>query len=250
MTSIQKINGIYFKRDDLFEIAGVRGGKVRTCWELAKTRDILITAGSRSSPQVNIVAHIAKETGKRCRIHTPMGKLSPEVQMAVDLGAELFQHKAGYNSVIVARAKEDAKQHGVKEIPFGMECEEAVNFNAQEFADSWEDLLLEKIKRIIVPVGSGMSLCGIAKGMEMVGCEVPLVGIRVGSDPKDRFKRWLPPFKDMGIEILTSKYDYHEEYPNANFLGIKLDPIYEAKMIPYIKEGDLIWLVGIRKTAI
>ena len=42
----------------LFAFAGARGGKVRACLKIASTaKRGLITAGSRSSPQVNIVAH-------------------------------------------------------------------------------------------------------------------------------------------------------------------------------------------------
>lgn len=46
-TPIQSIGGIWLKRDDLFEIAGVRGGKVRTCWRLSQGSVGLVTAGSR-----------------------------------------------------------------------------------------------------------------------------------------------------------------------------------------------------------
>jgi hypothetical protein len=117
---------LLLKRDDLFCIAGVRGGKVRACWELAKGATGLTTAGSRSSPQVNIVAHIAARLGIPARVHTPEGELSPELIAAQLAGAEVIQHKAGYNNVIIARSREDAAEHGYTDIPFGMECATAV----------------------------------------------------------------------------------------------------------------------------
>ena len=36
LTPIEQHGPLYVKRDDLFEIAGVRGGKARTCWALAQ----------------------------------------------------------------------------------------------------------------------------------------------------------------------------------------------------------------------
>jgi hypothetical protein len=66
----------WLKRDDLFEYAGVRGGKVRTCLALAReARHGLVTAGSRSSPQVNIVARIGRSLGLPVRAHVPAGPM-------------------------------------------------------------------------------------------------------------------------------------------------------------------------------
>jgi len=87
-TPVQQVDDYFLKRDDLFEVAGVRGGKARTCWSLAQGAVGLVTAGSRSSPQVNIVAHIARDLGIPCRVHTPEGEPSPEVADAVTCGAE------------------------------------------------------------------------------------------------------------------------------------------------------------------
>ena len=78
LTPIETHGGHLVKRDDLFSIGGVNGGKVRTCWHLAQGAKGLVTAGSRQSPQVNIVAHIAKKLNIPSRVHMPRGKLSPE----------------------------------------------------------------------------------------------------------------------------------------------------------------------------
>ena len=58
-TPLQQVGNFLVKRDDLFEIAGVCGGKARTCWAMSQGAPGLVTAGSRSSPQANIVAHVA-----------------------------------------------------------------------------------------------------------------------------------------------------------------------------------------------
>lgn len=63
LTPVDKHGDYWMKRDDLYRVAGVCGGKVRTCWNLAQGAKGLVTAGSRSSPQCNIVAHIAQKLG-------------------------------------------------------------------------------------------------------------------------------------------------------------------------------------------
>ena len=87
LTPLQQVGNFLVKRDDLFEIAGVRGGKARTCWAMGQGAPGLVTAGSRSSPQANIVAHVAKALGVPCRVHVPAGKLGPELVAAQAAGA-------------------------------------------------------------------------------------------------------------------------------------------------------------------
>ena len=148
LTPIEKQGTIFVKRDDKFAIAGVSGGKVRSCWVLAQGASGLVTAGSRSSPQINIVAQIARKLGIPCRAHTPQGILSHELLMAKMAGAEIIQHKAGYNSVIIRRALDDAKDTGYTNIPFGMECSEAITQTMLQVEN------IPDVKRIVIPVGS------------------------------------------------------------------------------------------------
>lgn len=248
LTPVERRGAFFCKRDDLFEIAGVRGGKVRSCFELAKGALGLVSAGSRSSPQANIVAHIAKFLGVPCRVHTPTGTLSPELISAQEAGAEVVQHKAGYNSVIVARAREDAKARGWREIPFGMECMEAVR---QTRGQVWN--IPPETRGIIVPVGSGMSLAGILWGLKDMGATLPVWGMRVGACPNLRLDKYAPPDWPARVKMFESDLDYHEAYPSPELEGLKLDSVYEAKCIPLlnpdIRSNWLLWVVGIRKTA-
>jgi len=248
LTPVEQYGEFYVKRDDAYERAGVRGGKVRTCWRLAQGAVGLVTAGSRSSPQVNIVAHIARELGVPCRVHTPQGELSPEVADAAACGAEVVQHPAGYNSVITARARDDAASLGWTLIPFGMECEEAVRATASQ-AD-----LPPGVRRVIVPVGSGMTLAGILTGLARHASRTPVVGVSVGADPTARLQRWAPDYP--GLEIVPPSSDYHAPAPSRVSIGgadLVLDPHYEAKAAawlgPRLEPGDLLWVVGIRRTA-
>jgi hypothetical protein len=243
-TPIDTRGGYAVKRDDLFHVAGVAGGKARTCWHLAQGATGLVTAGSRSSPQANIVAQIARRLGVPCRIHTPTGVLSPELMAAQAAGAEIVQHKAGYNNVIVARAREDAALRGWRDIPFGMECEEATRQTRAQVAN-----LPAVAARLVVPVGSGMSLAGILWGLQDAGRDLPVLGVVVGARPEKRLDRYAPKGWRQQVTLVASGLDYHAEAERTTLGDLALDPIYEAKCLPFLQPGDLLWVVGIRQTA-
>jgi 1-aminocyclopropane-1-carboxylate deaminase/D-cysteine desulfhydrase-like pyridoxal-dependent ACC family enzyme len=243
LTLCERVGDVWLKRDDTFSVAGVRGGKVRTCWRLAMGSTGLITAGSRASPQVNIVAHVARRLGVPCRVHTPTGGLSPEVQAAEGCGAQVIQHKAGYNNVIVARAREDAQRLGWTEIPFGMECWEAVKQTSSQIANIPLDA-----GRLVVPVGSGMSLAGIVMGLREAGRALPILGVQVGADPTKRLDKYAPGWR-RSVQLVSSGLDYHKAATRVHIGGVLLDPIYEAKCIPFLRPNDVLWCVGIRATA-
>jgi ParB/RepB/Spo0J family partition protein len=245
ITPVEKHGNIWFKRDDLFSIAGVAGGKVRTCWGLAQGAKGLVTAGSRASPQVNIVAHIAERLGIPCRVHTPTGEASPEVQAAIDVGAERVTHNPGYNTVIVARAHADAQARGWKEIPFGMECEEAITATRAQVAN-----IPKTVSRIVIPVGSGMSLAGVLWGLLDAKRSTPVLGVIVGADPTARLDKWAPPNWREMVTLVSSGVDYHAEtHATISGSSIVLDPVYEAKCVSFLKDSDCLWCVGVRQTA-
>ena len=242
-TPIQKVGEVWLKRDDLYSVAGVAGGKVRSCWALSQGATGLVTAGSRASPQVNIVAHIARRLGVPCRVHTPAGEPSPEVADAVACGAVRIEHRPGYNSVIIARAREDAAERGWVEIPFGMECEEAVTQTRKQVAN-----IPAGVQRLVVPVGSGMSLSGILWGLIDQDLQLPVLGVVVGADPAKRLDKFAPPnWRDL-VELVPAGVDYHSAV-NAKIGEVILDPHYEAKCKKFLKKDDLMWIVGIRATS-
>jgi 1-aminocyclopropane-1-carboxylate deaminase/D-cysteine desulfhydrase-like pyridoxal-dependent ACC family enzyme len=245
ITPIEKRGKYWFKREDLFKYAGVNGAKVRDCLYLLKGKKPkgLVTTGSRESPQINIVAHIAHKLGISCHAHTPDGELKPELKMAQKLGTKIIQHRARYNVVLQKRARDEAEKLGWQYIPFAMECSEAVESTKNQVKN-----IPKGVKRIIVPCGSGMNLCGILKGLKENNLDIPVLGVACGKpDIVKNLNKYGPIGWKKMVKIVKASVRYQESMPNK-IEGIVVDPIYEAKAIPFLRPGDLFWIIGIRKT--
>ena len=250
LTPVQQVGDYWVKRDDLFAVGGSRGGKVRTCLALAQEAQqrgdtTLVTAGSRHSPQVNIVAAVAEHMGMSAQVHVPAGDPTPEVTLAEQVGAEVHRHRPGHNSVIVRRAADAAAEPGNAHIPFGMEHPMAVTFTAAQVAN-----LPAEVTRVVMPVGSGMSLAGLLLGLQDQGrTDVTVLGVKVGADPTDRLNKYAPRgWADMCT--LVDAEDGYDAVPDDTYLHhLSLDPHYEAKCLPFLAPGDLLWVVGRRATA-
>ncbi len=250
-TPLQHLDTYWAKREDLYEVAGVNGGKARTCWRLAHGATGLVSAGSRFSPQAKIVAHVAEALGIPSRLHVPAGPETPELLDARSHGAVIVSERPGYNTVIVSRAKADAAARGWTYIPFGMECGEAVEETRAQVCG-----IPSEVKRIVVPVGSGMSLAGILWGIVDInaldpqwnqGVPVPVLGVVVGANPEKRLCQYAPPdWRDM-VDLVQSDYSYDEQVDaKAKWPWFDLDPHYEAKCVEFLQPGDLFWIVGNR----
>lgn len=227
------------KRDDTYTAApGACGGKARTaaCMVTPATQG-LITAGGRGSRQIGIVAALAKARGLPARVHIPAGEPTPWIQMARDYGAEIIEHRPGYTSVIVARAKEDLRPGWVL-VPYSMETQTAVLATATQVP-------VVTPKRILVSVGSGMTLAGILHGLN--GKPVPITAVIIGADPIKRLNTYAPRGWRERVELVKSKHSYHDhvkETINISGENYTLDPVYEAKLAEYIMPDDLVWITG------
>lgn len=248
VTPIEKYGDVWVKREDLYLVCGASGAKARGAYHLVTTAKdngftTITTAGSRKSPQINIIAKICHALGLEFVAHTPEGELGADLKEAQELGATIIQHKAGYNSVIIARAREWAIENKAFEVPFGMMCREAVEQTMEQVVD-----LPEGIKRIVVPVGSGVNLAGVLWGMKETGINLPVLGVVVGADPIKTLNEFAPLGWESMVTLVKSKHDYHHEITENVWNGITLDPIYEAKCLEYLQDGDLFWVVGLRSS--
>jgi hypothetical protein len=127
-----------------------------------------------------------------------------------------------------------------------MECEEAVTQTRAQVAG----LPWGSFDRIVIPVGSGMSVAGVLWGLLDQGeGDLPVLGVMVGANPEPFLRRWAPVDYPSQLALVRSELDYHRPAPVQEYDGVLLDAVYEAKCLPHLRAGDLFWLVGIRQTA-
>lgn len=243
LTPVEETDGgLWLKRDDLYCIAGSRGGKVRSCWKLCQgVTTGLVTASHRPSPQGEIVSGIAKRLGIPCRVHTPKGEWTVQMHHAKENGAEIFQHAMGYNNVISKRAIDDAEKLGWKYVPFGMECPEALDSTSDQVRN-----LPDESRRLVVPVGSGISLSGILRGLDKFRNPIPVIGVMVGADRRKKLDQYAPKRWPEMVELVNAGCDYHH-FVHERLGDVILDPVYEAKCVKFLRPGDVFWIVGIRQ---
>jgi hypothetical protein len=244
LTPVELHNGIWLKRDDLFQVGEANGGKVRGILAMIKPGcPGIIACGSRQSTQIARAAQVARHLGIPCRIHTGAGSDTVEIREARDAGAEIIQHAPARLTVIKARARADAASSGWTEIPWGLECSEGIDATAPQV-----DNIPAEVKRLVVVVGGGMSLSAILDGLDAARRELPILGITVGGDPSDRLDQWAPGWRERGVTLVPSGLDYEAEV-TASIDGVVLDPVYEAKAARFLEPGDCLWIVGCRSSA-
>ena len=241
ITPVECVDGYYFKRDDRFTAYGLSGAKVRGAEYLIRKgyREgyrKFTTVGHRKSPQIHIVGTLCKKMGLAFTGHTPQGEL-PEAFN----GFNIVQHRAGYNNVIAARCHTYAKENGYYEIPFGMIDMGVIDLTSIQTFNVPLDT-----KRVVIPVGSGVNLCGILKAFRKRRLQIPIVGVVVGKSPVKLLDAYALYGWQSQVTLVDAKEKYSVPAKVTEFCGIELDPIYEAKCLPFIKEGDLFWIIGIR----
>jgi len=245
LTPVERHGDIWLKRDDLFEVSGVRGGKVRTCYALAQGAKGLATSSHRASPMAAYVANIARGLGIPCRVHIPQGPTTPEMEAAKAAGAEMVPWRAGYTSVLSARAREDALARGWTEIPFGMQSTTAVEQTAGQVAN-----LPEEATRLVVSVGSGLSISGILHGLDRVGrSTLPVLGVVVRASPLKRLAQFAPKGWEQRATLVQSVHPY-ERHVDAMIDDVVLDPVYEGKCKEYLLPGDVFWMIGLSRSVL
>lgn len=244
--------GIWLKRDDKFEICGVRGGKSRSAYQVIqqlmdKGYKTIVTAGSRQSPQCEIVSYICENLGLNCKVFMPTGDNTSVIDhIERNSLTEIIRVRPGYNNVIIARSREYAEDRNCGYVPFGMECAENVEVTSKQVVN----LPLEDMRacggRLVMPVGSGMSFSSVVTGLHNNGIyDIPLLGIQVGKNPSKILDQYAEGLDLMDFNLIQSDISYHT--PVKACVGeVELDPIYEAKCREYLKKGDCLWIVGKR----
>lgn len=250
LTRIERIGHHYYKREDEFVVNGVCGGKTRVALDLIQKGIMsgisdFVTCGSRDSRQCEVVAKVSEAFGVRSHLFMPSGKDTDIIEsISKTTGATIHRTKVGYNSVLAAHSKVFASQNSFFYIPFGLECKETIDINMHQVQN-----IPSEVKRIIVPCGGGMNMIAVIKGLEYYGMtDKEVVGVVVGKEPYDVFKKYVQNdlFNPTKIKFGFEHYpfDYHTKPNKTTIDGIELDEVYEAKCIPFMRENDLLWIVG------
>lgn len=247
ITPIEIYNNIYVKRDDKFNIYGVCGGKARSAYQLItdginKGYTEFVTAGSRMSPQCELVSCLCESLGVKCHLFMPKGKdTSIILNINKNKLSTIHRTKIGYNSVIIKWSKDFAQENNFYYIPFGMECEDNIAITKHQVQN-----IPTNVGKIVVPVGSGMSFISILNGLEYYKLyNIKVLGISVGKDVTTNLKKYLNA-PHIEYSIIHSNLPYDEEAKQYTIGDLELDKIYEAKCLPYLEANDLLWVVGKR----
>lgn len=250
LTKIEKRNNHYYKREDELVVNGVCGGKLRVVMELVKQgvsqgKKDFVTCGSRDSRQCEVVAKVCEKMGVNSHLFMPSGKGTAIMESITNTkGTTIHRTKVGYNNVLMSQSALFAKENGFFYIPFGLECQDAIDINMHQVQN-----IPSVVKRIIVPCGGGMNMIAIIKGLEYYGMiDKEVIGIIVGKEPNNVFKKYVQNdlFNQTKIKYGFEHYlfDYHTKPKETVIDGIDLDEVYEAKCIPFMQDGDLLWIVG------
>lgn len=233
LTPVERRGEVWVKRDDLFGVNGATGGKARATLVMADGATALVGVGARSSPQIARVARVAQHLGIPARVHTGVGGETEETMAAAIAGAEVVRHAPGRLAVIRKRARDDTS--GTL-IPWGAESHAAVTLVAAQAKNVPDD-----VERVVVPVGSGTTLAGILLGLR--DPHVEILGVRVGADPAPVLDRYAPSGWRDRVTLVECGLPF-EQKAIGDLDGIVLDGTYEAKCLPYLRPGDLLWIVG------
>ena len=244
-TPVETHDGYLVKRDDAWSYRGAYGAKARTMIRLLDGKPGLITAGSRISPQMECGALSAAALGLPCRIHTGSGSTTPEIDTCLAAGADVQQHQPARLSVIKKRFRDDAAAHPEwLTIPAGMDMQEYVDDVAKQVTN-----LPPETTRIVTPVGSGTTTAGIIQGLINTGrTDITILGVSVGGDPTEHLDKFAPEWRNH-LTLVDAHQPYEEQAPTSTLGDLTLDPHYEAKCLPFLEPGDLLWTVGIRTNA-
>ncbi len=252
LTPIEKVSPrMWAKRDDTYRLGDVCGGKVRACLHLASRAQKagargIVTACNIHSTQAGVVACVARHLNMFIKVYVnKFTHYTPELLFALDAGATIIKSNSTYDD----GAERDASRfvqgfHSGSDwalIPFGMQCRTAVGLAAEQVGG-----IPAGVKRIVVSVGSGITLSGVLRGLRLQRFDIPVLGVVIGRDPEDTLDLYAPRGWRGMCTLVHSNHPYSYRCKEVMLDDIELDEIYEAKALPYLKPGDMLWIMGKR----
>jgi 1-aminocyclopropane-1-carboxylate deaminase/D-cysteine desulfhydrase-like pyridoxal-dependent ACC family enzyme len=169
LTPVEERDGLFFKRDDLFrplEISALNGGKLRQIMTLLGECRApgVITGASIHSPQIALVAGAARYMGLPSIAVAGGNRVTAELKLAMELGAKITRATSGRHRALFAEVSRLNAELKYCEIRYGMTPpNQATDFfltQARQVAN-----LPDRLDRVVVTCGSGISTVGIVTGL-------------------------------------------------------------------------------------
>lgn len=269
LTPVQRVDGMYFKREDLYQPFGageVNGGKLRQCMLLVNKihRDYegVVTCCSIHSPQAPITAATARAFGMKCTVL--YGGTKPETLRALPMprlsmkyGAEVkIAARSGRSNILyyIAKNLKRIKEHRDYIILYGINLQEHEDILLGAVAAQTRNLP-DEIENLVMTCGSGITAIGVIAGLKQYGKKVKHVHL-VATAP-DRQKLIHGTLQKYGADW---EIEYHDLFHTRGFSyeqpfrsvwgGIRLHPNYEAKTMAWFAksglrpEDTLFWITG------
>jgi len=275
ITPIQEHNGILYKRDDLFQPFGkngMNGGKARQAIMLIKNNletikedfgGKVITHTQVHSTSGTIMAQVCQFYGLECIIC--IGGSSPTtlynhhmMVLAKHFGADIRNVcGTGMHGPVLSRMRKLAEAENAFNVVY--------SDNADKFPESILDPITEQVMNIpdtlenlIVPVGSGIQLSSILRGIVKYEKTVKnIYGVCIGPDRSKIINCYVNPLeypiRDYKMIPLKTQYGKGEQEFFGD--GEMFDELYEAKAHKWMMENintdngqTLFWVVGRRPT--
>jgi 1-aminocyclopropane-1-carboxylate deaminase/D-cysteine desulfhydrase-like pyridoxal-dependent ACC family enzyme len=224
----------------------MRGAKVRAALGLCLTAreqgySLVVSAGSRHSPQLAIVGVVCRELGLQAVGFVADGSSTPILNLAASSGVSLRRVKAGYSNVVQSRACQWAFDNKAFLIPFGMFDDSVLALTRFQAKCLVETGCCEGVKRILLVAGSGVNLVGLLQGLKECSVNIPVVGVLVGHDCR-KFVCSHCEYDGLSFVKSSLSYDSNSFFSGVN--GVDVDSRYEGKLVPFLLPGDLFWDIG------
>ena len=245
---IEKHGEVFVIREDLVFVGKANGTKAVSMYEMAKGEDGVVTGGSRESTQALMAAIICNDLGIGYEFHCPKGPDTDIKQTIRSFGFSIIEHNVGHRTVLNARARESAFKKGWLHIPTGCECQKMIDIIISRCKDmgDWPG------DRLVIPIGSGMTMIGILSAIEKYGkrWKFGVLGVHVAANPPTkRIKKWLPQKLPFKLELVEAKSRLSSKVA-SEYDNVQVDPIYSGKCVPFLQKGDLLWNSGARQSSL
>ena len=284
LTPVQEVNGVLFKRDDLFTPFGegnVNGGKLRQGIFLvskakAQGHERILTGSSLISPQSPMVAAVAQQYKMPCVVfyggtkeHLIFRRHMP--RLTKYFGAEIRIAKSGRANVLRYTALKFS-EHSIPSkkdflVLYGMNSKDPEHLTAfYETTAQQVQNLPDHLDHLAITCGSGITSAGVLYGLKKYSKKIDNIWL-LGTAP-NRKRKVEERLNDLTIQtgincwdssfnyidLFGSGVSYEKAIKDVSWGGINFHPHYEAKS--WVWFGDnlrlnnktLFWIVGSEPT--